>query len=146
MTKALIFEIFQAALAAAVLTACAQTGARAQPPTSSPGPLFVYCPQQSPSYLLVAAAGSGCRELLAGRDYADGRVIIGVREGTSDADLQRALAAYRAAVLTSGPPAGERVLRVPAGTVPEAVVGLARYPFITFAQPDLLQHPDQSVT
>jgi hypothetical protein len=128
----------------ALTAACGQTGAHKEAPT--PSPVFVYCPQASPSYLLVVTPGSDCRELVAGKDYADGRVIIGVRDGTSDADLQGALVAYHATVLGSNLPAAQRLLQVPAGTVPEAVVGLARYPFVTFAQPDLLQHPDQSVT
>ena len=146
MTKGPICEIFQLAALAAVLTACAQTGARQEAPTPSPNLHFVYCPQASPSYLLVETARSDCRELSAGQDYAEGRVIIGVREGTADTDLARALAAYHATALAAGLPAGERLLEVPAGTVPQAVVGLASYPFITFAAPDLLQHPDHSVT
>lgn len=128
-----------------LLAACGQAGAQREAPTPSPDLLFVFCPQSSPPYLLVEAPRSDCRELVAGRDYADGRVIIGVRDGTPDADLERALAAYRASVLSAGP-SGRRLLQVPVGTVPRAVVGLARYPFITFAQPDLLQQPDGSVT
>jgi hypothetical protein len=72
-------------------------------------------------------------------------VLIGVKEATTEADLQGALAAYHASVLSTPAP-GQRLLGVPAGTVPEAVVGLAGYPFITFAQPDLLEHPEQPVT
>ena len=146
MTKDLICEIFQLAAVAAFLTACAQPGARQEAPTPSPNLLFVHCPQASPAYLLVETGRGDCQELVAGRDYAEGRVIIGVRDGTAEADLERALAAYHATILTSGLPAGERLLEVPAGTVPRAVVGLGAYPFITFAAPDLLQHPDQSTT
>ena len=139
-------QIFQAAAVVAVLAACGQAGAQQEAPTPSPVLVFVFCPQASPSYLLVVTPGSDCRELVAGRDYAEGRVIIGVRDGTSDADLREALAAYHATVVASGLPSAQRLLQVPVGTVPQAVVGLARYPFITFAQPDLFQHPDQSVT
>lgn len=84
--------------------------------------------------------------LVAGMDYADGRVLVGVKAGTADPDLRRALDAFHATVIASDPGAGRLTLAVPAGAVPDTVVGLERYPFITFAQPDLLQHPDQSVT
>ena len=127
------------------MTGCGQAGGGSAGPTPSQKGLFVYCAGSTPPYLLVVAPGSGCRELRPGVDYADGRVLIGVKEATSEADLQGALAAHHASVLSAPAPA-QRLLQVPAGTVPEAVVGLAGYPFITFAQPDLLQHPDQSAS
>lgn len=136
-----------AAIAVGVLTlACGSAGAKQEAPTPSQQSVFVFCPGATPAYLLVDAPRNDCRTLVAGKDYADGRVLIGVKAGTSDADLQTALAAYHATEVAVQPAAGQRVLQVPKGTVPEAVVGLARYAFITFAQPDLLQQPDQSVT
>jgi hypothetical protein len=127
------------------MTGCGQAGGGPAGPTPSQKTLFVYCAGGTPAYVIVEAPSSGCRELRAGVDYADGRVLIGFKESTSNADLQGALAAHQASVLSTPAP-GQRLLQVPPGTVPDAVVGLARYPFITFAQPDLLQHPDQSTS
>ena len=145
VNKPKICEIFQAAAVASALVACGQAAAPMEATTPSPKTVFLSCPGDSPPYVLAEAPKPGCRELVAGADYADGRVLVGVRGGTSDAELDRGLATFHAAVV-SRPAAGRRLLTVPAGAVPQAVVGLARYPFITFAQPDLLQHPDQPVT
>jgi hypothetical protein len=107
--------------------------------------VFVVCTEYgTPHYAVVQAPDANCKELVAGRDFADGRVIIGVRPGTSDADVGAALSAYHATVISTMPSLGDRVLSVPSGSVPEAVVGLARYPFITFAAPDLLEHTTTS--
>lgn len=128
------------------MAACGSAGAQPQAPTEGQRTVFLFCPEQTPPYLVAGAPRSGCRVLVAGTDYAEGRVLIGVKAGTADAGLQRALDAYRATVVESDPGGGSLTLAVPAGTVPDAVVGLASYPFITFALPDLLQHPHQSVT
>lgn len=105
---------------------------------------FFFCPGATPPYVLAAGPSNGCRALSAGTDYADGRVIVGIEPGTSGADLGSALAAYHASAVGSPSASGQLVLQVPDGSVPSAVVGLERYPFITFAQPDLLQHVDQT--
>jgi hypothetical protein len=97
-------------------------------------------------YAIVDAPGADCRPLVAGQDYADGRVIIGLKPGTTDAQLGEALAAYHATVVSSQPTLGDRVLAVPNGSVPQAVVGLAHYSFIAFAAPDMIAHIDQNKT
>jgi len=107
--------------------------------------MFVTCPGDGgPRYAIVKTPTSGCTELVAGRDFADGRVIIGLKPGTTDAELEPVLASYHAAVISSVPALGDRILAVPKGTVPEAVVGLAGYSFISFAAPDLLAHTTAS--
>jgi hypothetical protein len=73
-------------------------------------------------------------------------VIIGLKPGTTDAQLEQALAAYEATVISSQPTLGDRVLEVPKGSVPRAVVGLVHYSFIAFAAPDLIAHIDQNKT
>jgi hypothetical protein len=67
-------------------------------------------------------------------------VIVGLQPGATDDQLRPALAAYRATIASSLPALAEKVLLVPPGTVPQAVTGLARYPFIAFASPDLIEH------
>jgi fervidolysin-like protein len=100
----------------------------------------------APGYAIVDAPGADCRPLVAGQDYADGRVIIGLKPGTTDAQLDQALADYKATVVSSQPTLGDRVLAVPNGSVPQAVVGLAHYSFIAFAAPDMIAHIDQNKT
>ena len=84
------------------------------------------------------------KNLVAGRDYADGRVIVGLKAGTTDAQLSQALAAYHATVISSQPALGHRVLAVPDGSVPQAVVGLPTYRVVSCAAPDMLNHVDPS--
>ena len=93
--------------------------------TSAPAPApgnrgqFVSCPD---GYAIKGSPGPDCKPLVAGQDYADGRVIIGLKPGTSEAQLGSALVAYQATVISSQPSLGDRVLMVPKGTVPQAVV------------------------
>lgn len=146
---------FVAALVAGGIV-CAACGASGHPegvqpvsPTSSASitsGTFVQCSAAggTSTYAIVSAPSAGCRELVAGRDYADGRLIVGLKPGATDAELSRALAAYHATVISSQPALSDRVLAVPVGTVPEAVVGLSTYPFIAFAAPDMLNHVDPS--
>lgn len=148
---------FVAAAAAGgmLCAACGATSGNLQavtPSASSAGnsqAVFVECSAAagaSATYALVDAPASGCRELIAGRDYADGRVIVGLKPGTTESELSQTLTAYHATVISSQPALADRVLAVPAGSVPQAVVGLARYPFVAFAAPDMLNHIDQSKT
>jgi len=134
------------AVVAVLAVACGSPAGRTEEPTPTTArqPTFAKCPGATPAYVLVDVPPSGCRVLEAGTDYADGRVLIGLRPGATDADLAPDLARYQATVLSSGPAEGQRVLGVPGGTVPEAVVGLERSPAVAYAQPDLLEHVDQS--
>jgi hypothetical protein len=75
---------------------------------------------------------------MRGVDFADGRVIIGLKPGVTEAEIAPALAVYQATVISSMPRLGQKVLGVPKGTVPQAVAGLSRYSFITVAAPDML--------
>lgn len=116
-------------------------------PLSAPTPAgrgqFVACSGASsgaPSYAILDSPGPDCKPLLAGQDYADGRVIIGLKPATTDSDLSLALAAFGATVISSEPLLGARIISVPKGSVPQAVIGLARYSFIAFAAPDLIAH------
>jgi hypothetical protein len=77
--------------------------------------------------------------------YVDSRVIIGVKPDVSNVKIASALAAYRATVIADLPTIGQKVLAVPKGTVPQAVAGLARYSFITFAAADMLAQVDPSI-
>ena len=139
-----------AVLAGGILAVgCGSDGARQAAPTPGNQGTFVVCaptPAGGPSYAIMQAPASGCHELVVGRDFAEGRVIIGLKAGTTDDQLGVALKEFRATVVASHPTLGDRVLAVPRGSVPQAVVGLARYPFIAFAQPDMLGHTNQSNT
>ena len=137
---------------------CAACGASGTPeavkPVSPSGDLstttgtFVQCSATaggpSPTYAIVKAPTSGCRALLAGRDYADGRVIVGLKQGATDAELSRVLPVFHATVISSQPQFSDWVVAVPNGSVPEAVVGLAAYAFVAFAAPDMLNQVDPS--
>jgi hypothetical protein len=137
-----------AAVAGGILIAgCGSSGARQGAPAGGNQGVFVVCTGSAagtPTYAIVETPGSGCRALVVGKDYADGRVIIGLQPGTTDEQLSPALVDYRATVIASHPELGDRVLQVPNGSVPQAVVGLARYPFIAFAQPDMIAHTNQA--
>lgn len=136
------------ALGGTLIVGCGSaTGPRSVPAVSSGG-TFVVCSGAgtgTPSYAILAAPGADCKPLVAGQDYADGRVIIGLKPGTTDVQLGSALAAFQATQVSAIPSLGDRVLAVPKGTVPEAVVGLARYSFIAFAAPDMIAHTNQNV-
>jgi len=134
------------AVVAVLAVACGSPAGRQEEPTPTTAkqPIFAMCRGATPAYVLVDVPPSGCRQLEAGTDYADGRVLIGLRPGATDEDVAPDLARYHATVISSGPAAGQRVLAVPGGTVPQAVVGLERSPAVAYAQPDLLEHVDQS--
>ena len=134
------------AVVAVLAVACGSPAGRQEEPTTTTArqPIFAMCRGATPAYVLVDVAPSGCRVLEVGTDYADGRVLIGLRPGATDADVAPDLARYHATVLSSGPAEGQRVLAVPGGTVPQAVVGLERSPAVAYAQPDLLEHVDHS--
>ena len=134
------------AVVAVLAVACGSPAGRQEEPTPTTGrqPIFAMCRGATPAYVLVDVPPSGCRVLEAGADYADGRVLIGLHPGATDADVAPDLARYHARILSSGPAEGLRVLSVPGGTVPQAVVGLERSPAVAYAQPDLLEHVDHS--
>ena len=133
-------------MVAVLAVACGSPAGRQEEPTPTTArePIFAMCRGATPAYVLVDVAPGGCRALEVGTDYADGRVLIGLRPGATDADVAPDLARYHATVLSSGPAEGQRVLAVPGGTVPQAVVGLERSPAVGYAQPDLLEHVDHT--
>jgi hypothetical protein len=136
------------ALGGTLIVGCGSAAGPRSVPAVSSGGTFVVCSgagNGTPSYAIQAAPGADCKPLIAGQDYADGRVIIGLKPGTTDAQLGSALAAFQATQVSAMPSLGDRVLAVPKGTVPEAVVGLARYSFIAFAAPDMIAHTNQNV-
>ena len=130
-------------LGGVLLAGCGSAAAPAPAPAPGSRGQFVSCTgagKAPAGYAILDSPGPDCKPLVVGEDYADGRVIVGLKPGTGDAQLGPALTAYSATVISSQPSLGDRVLSVPKGTVPEAVVGLARYPFVLFAAPDLLAH------
>jgi hypothetical protein len=134
-------------LSGIAMAGCGSPAESGPSPAASKGGTFVMCSavgSGSPGYAIQDSPRADCKPLVAGRDYADGRVIIGLKPGTTDAQLGPALAAYQASVISSQPPVGDRILAVPKGSVPEAVVGLGRYSFITFAAPDMIAHIDMN--
>jgi hypothetical protein len=131
-----------------LITGCGSAGAPPPAPGAANRGTFVACSGAggTPGYAILDTPSADCKPLVAGQDYADGRVIIGLKPGTTDAQLEQALAAYEATVISSQPTLGDRVLEVPKGSVPRAVVGLVHYSFIAFAAPDLIAHIDQNKT
>jgi hypothetical protein len=130
-----------------VMAGCGSPAAQQPAPASGNQGTFVVCSgagSGTPGYAIQDSPGADCKPLVVGSDYADGRVIIGLKPGTTEAQLSPALAAYHATVISSQPTVGDRVLAVPKGSVPQAVVGLARYPFIAFAAPDMIAHINQN--
>jgi hypothetical protein len=126
-----------------LLSGCGQASSPA--PSNRAAQLFACSlPDGTSVYELLDAPRAGCQALVSGKDYADGRVIIGLKPGTADSQLGPALAAHQASVVSSLPSLSDKVLAVPKGTVPQAVVGLARYPFIAFAAPDLIAHTNMT--